>query len=1642
MPLIGQFGQTNPTFTAYDSHNVASGEQSWFDNLGETVSTAGKFTEAAAFSGLAGVYNSGVAITNFFGNDAQEIDVQRTLMEHDSDLGRYYAENQTAVDVLGFIGTSLIPGTLGTKAYTAGSRMALAARAGRVGDGLAEATGLFSPLREKYLSTALKEIGSSQGVVKLTNANYLKALGAGAADEALGALAGEAFIAASMFKSPVMEDMSAGEVASNMLFGGAIGGTLGGAIKGATSWGMLKRATKEADVAIKPFTQIDELADNATTELKIRNYAQQRLFGAEPLPNADNFEYLSRLKLEKDTRLENKLLTEVRKLTEGDDVDLARRFVADIAEIKDMRQLDASMFNLSKIGRVADDIAEGKPLAAGRAVQSGENVVYVNSRTGDVTGDLMPRLSDTLQAGEQIVVTPTAVRAGGRSYAMTFQDYARPFNVMNAATDRYEVEARYLWALENKFTAKEFSDRSVISMNDLPMMEAALKNWDKVVEGPGAVKITTGKGVDAVTITSPEQLDDHIRAVKLSMADNLIASGMDSREVAQRLNVTKSFAEDPATAFMREKGIEKEIYDLQSSYAQTAGGGVISPFRTPVHYKLEYAKQDLKQWTRDRVVAEAHYKAQNDMYAQEADGLVSGAYPEMHAQLQKFTAADMINANRMGAGSGTFTSASGEYFSLESAMERYGQVVANHGMQEKARALQAVQPTALALKADKQALAEFNLLDTTLRRNTDKYEVYTLPSTVPNEAGQRFMIPVALREKLAEMAASNDNLSLESFNNFLRQQHSMMSSAVGGMYRPVTNKEFAFEQFGGSGKIRSLADDAPVFIPMTEKVANFVQAHIAQNDRYLTKLYGLSKVRGIGMRDFRNTYYAPPIDLERTKYFAFVQDMTIGNNKHLGVLLARNSQELEQQISKLASEKNLKIITRTKGQVEEFKKAMGEYKYDLSIHENKVNSTLSRKGVLYQYAPPTDSVSVLEDYLVHATEKADQMVREYAAFNNSAAFETLKTMGKQHEDIAGSFMGSVTKSLLNSQKNPYTDYVKTALNISRRSEFPLLHMSDWIEDRVDDVWNGLKTAWNQVKNVKDEAQLQELNTIAMQRGLGTPYIDAAMESLGNTRPDHHVLRRAVGKINSVLSGTMLGMDALNAVNNTIGSSVLLSSEIRYVQKLIKDLPEAAELNKLLSVKVPGSEVYMQSPSKVIARSIQRFWKDDGTLLKEYQRLGFVQDELTRLKQMVFDASISGSETAAELNTKLEKVFDTARKWTGNKLAEDFNRFVAADIGHQLTDFAVKAGKMTPTQKETLMQTFVNRTQGNYLASQRPMITQGAVGQAMTLWLTYQMNMMQQMFKYVASGDKRAAITAMLTQGTMYGMQGLPGFSLVNQHIATMAGNEGHYDLYDLAQASVNNEAYEWMMYGLGSNIWGVLNSDLKVNLYTRGDLTPRNPLLFPTNIADLPAVALTSKFASNVMNVAQRIGQGGDVGDSVLMGLEHNGLNRPLSGLASILSGRSTTKEGGLINDIDLMSVSNFTRLVGGKPFDEANALDWYYRQMAYQAIDKDKLTKLGAAMKTTLENGDTPSADQMDTFLSSYVKAGGDVSNFNKFMMRQMTNANESQFATIKEKLRTPFAAYLQQRMGGAMWFDSHTSELEGSESATPASEEQSAGG
>jgi hypothetical protein len=204
-------------------------------------------------------------------------------------------------------------------------------------------------------------------------------------------------------------------------------------------------------------------------------------------------------------------------------------------------------------------------------------------------------------------------------------------------------------------------------------------------------------------------------------------------------------------------------------------------------------------------------------------------------------------------------------------------------------------------------------------------------------------------------------------------------------------------------------------------------------------------------------------------------------------------------------------------------------------------------------------------------------------------------------------------------------------------------------------------------------------------------------------------------------------------------------------------------------------------------------------------------------------------------------------------------------------------------------------------------------------------------------------------------------------------------------------------------------------IYTRGDINPRHITILPVNPLEVPVVQAAGRVVANLLDTAGKLGGGADIKASLLEGLEHNGVSRPLAGFASVFQGYATTSKGSLISAAsDFDAIATFARLGGSKPMGEAIALDALYRSTAYKAKDKERLADLGEIVKTKLRAGSNPSQEELESFMVRYAASGGKMDKFAQSLQGWNKNANVSVVNQMRMQLGSPLSQRMMEVMGG----------------------------
>lgn len=1554
-----------------DNHNIGNGNSSWYDpsTWGDKAVGAGKFAAVSLASGMNSFYNTAAAVNNWFGGSMESNDTLEWISSMDDDLGQYYAQNREAADLVGFVATSFLPGLAATKVLNAGQVALKAASAGNIGVNMSRVTGLLAPDVAKYVGMAAQDLARSQASFSIINANTIKALAAGVGQAALESAVFETAVAATMFKSPVLEHQDIGDLVNNIITGTVLGGAIGGALSAAGTVGKIKKAKSLADEMEKPWTHITENTLVDPAERVITRFDDLAAMKNVPFPEVDDgmLQKLNRLSGDKESKLMNLARQDIHEMVVGSDKELGNA-VADSLLGADSQTVVNNLFGSKEIARLSAktsqertinkllaklDIEGTKDLKVGYVKLVGEDAGALTFTPPSVTS-----LADMHPDAESVM---GAVKKYGFKEKKAYDLYA--------TKNHLEAEARYIWADKTA----ELKLGMTIHENDIPLLEKAFdKNFldfDMVLENG-----------QKVSLDSTQELFEHLRGTKEKLVTQLqMAKKFTNEEIAKITNTRLAFVEgehssDLAADLLARQTAQKEYTQrLIDKGLWDASKGEKDISLLPTHFKISYDTSALAGVDNNVIDAMSYIKTKQKVIQQDVDRVVAKHAGELSGRFWHPDEKVLLKANSQEAGPGLFSFANGNYHSLASWSENIGSSTHDlMGARVKA-VTETLDPIVYKLANNQEAAIEFEVIKNKVAATAEKY--------VLNEE-RTALIPRKLRDYRAAIAEGADNVMPPKL------------------------------ELGAPEEIAIKSQEA------RDAIAAHINLNGARNSAYkeLRAVQGLQETKDI------DTFYPIRPNPKDYPHFAFVVDPSVSGTGHMSMIHASSDRELTALMDKVPD--NFKVIT--KSQSEELHVALGDFNYERTLHENYIDSELKSRGINTPFFSKTDPQAIAKE-LLDWHQKGEQIFsRELVNAKFEKEFTELRRLGEQYTNVAASKYGGNVSYTENITKNPYMNYVKTALDISQMNEHPLLQGFNTLLDKsFSRMSETLSDAWKSTKSVED---LDKVNQILKQNGVKSGYYDAALNTLVNHSPAQGALRSFVSKANSLISTLVLRLDPLNAINNAVGANVLLGTETKSIIRAIEggNSQVAGELAQLAKVKVPGTDDLILSPTKLIGNSMKRYFEErtgSGTgLLDLYKKNGWITDITSQYKSMLDDVAIRGTESSGELSRRINAAFtkakglaDVGEVVSGNRLAEEFNRFVAADVMKQISDLGIKAGVISEAEQLGYINTFVNRTQGNILASQRPLMFQGALGQAIGLFQTYQFNMIQQLLRHVAEGSGKDVATLLGLQGTIYGMNGLPAFNFINQHIVgTASGNPQHKDLYTATYGVAGKEAGDWLMYGIPSNL-------LHANLYTRGDINPRQVTVIPTNPKDIPMISAAGTFFGNLKDTASKISTGGNVWETLLQGIEHNGLSRPLAGLAQTLQSStgngkvySTDTHGNIMGSNDLASLSTLARLAGGRPFDEAIANDATYRIAAYQAADHAKVDHLNETIKSTMIAGQVPDEEQMSKFAKDYAAIGGKQKNFNRHVMQLYKRANTAQANAIAENLKNPMAQSMQQIMGG----------------------------
>lgn len=1209
---------------------------------------------------------------------------------------------------------------------------------------------------------------------------------------------------------------------------------------------------------------------------------------------------------------------------------------------------------------------------------------FLNTRTGAFTDSTVLTAADQVPAGSTLTLTAQGVIIPSVQGAKN-----RVINMAEGfkeSADTTYYTARHAWA--GVLEEKNIPD--LIHVNDFSLMDRLRTASPETLERVTILRPDGSELYSAAEISIPEM----VRNAKLSEAQRIFAEAFeegttrDVREVAYRLNVDGKWLEEsvanrfsqsyegavtgrvstpdmdkglsmPLGSYARRENVQVN-YDLPGQFTELATIKPTDTWQAKRNAILDQVANNGGQFVTGELAWSYRVQQAVQVNKEAATAVLGSERASKLIELQQ-TAAKLADSN--GAGSSTFGSANANYGDqLELAAQTSGKMVHLWAQEDTAKMMEIMGPLSLKIQRDPKAAAELGVV-TNLLRNSDEKYVWN-PAT-PNQ--------LMLREL--------KDLQGEKLQSALQQ-----ATAEGRkLYIDVQNPT----------------------------VVEFLVGHTGINADRVGKRQVLWNAKGTTTNYQPDTVYVPPIDTTYFQHFAFVRPIegrAFGTSE-VTMVFGRDAAELQKRMA-MIDNKNFTVVS--KRGTEEWFKAKDLYDYNLTINEPRINSELRKSGALANIFPEVRAGNIVEDYLRWHQNQTKRLVRDSVETNYAQQFAELRSLGKSYTDVATSKFAGSARASSTEVTNPFDDYIKTFLDVSKRSEYTFLHQANEFVDAlgvrayrfVDDAFG---------KANKGLIDYKEVNDIMNKYGVKGIYENQDQLIIANAPRDRNLIRETLSKANAFLANTVLRLDFFNSVLNTVSTPLLLSTELASIKTLAAKDPELlGKLNEALTIAMPGSTTRVPSSTKLMANAIQNYFGSEGkTLVARYKANGDIRETLQQVHSMMDDIAMRPDYKV--FSDGVTKAFEKGAKITLNEQAEQFTRFISADVMRQLTEPAVAKGALSLAEQNAFISVFTNRVQGNYITSQRPIVFQGVLGSAVSLFQTYSFNLMQQLFRHVENKDKRAVATLFGMQAGLFGLNGTPFFEAVNTHlIGNAATNQGHTDAYSFTPNLLGKEVGDWLMYGTASALPLVMNGQTPA-LYSRGDINPRHMTILPLNPLDIPAIDASRRIVSNLVDVGSKIAGGAAIGQSLLQGLEHNGVNRPLSGLAQVVNQQATTSKGSLISaSSDFSMIASSSRILGSRPMDEAVALNNMYRLKSYEAADTARREALGERAKSYLNKNQFPPDDVIDDLMKDYARAGGRIENFQASMQKWTRDANVSVVEKMRAKMQSPYGQRLSEIMGG----------------------------
>ena len=956
-------------------------------------------------------------------------------------------------------------------------------------------------------------------------------------------------------------------------------------------------------------------------------------------------------------------------------------------------------------------------------------------------------------------------------------------------------------------------------------------------------------------------------------------------------------------------------------------------------------------------------------------------------------------------GTGYFAAANGAFNSYESRAQMIGQLV-NTAHHRVAQSIQSnMLPHSQAIMKNELARNEIGVvvakarsgkyvsaegLDDLVNQIAPAMQSLSDPSTVA-----RFTNKLATLVSAVKNAATKGENGVFINADNMRVVTNLRDSIANGAAKDANQMAKLFD--AAAERFNNSLDDT--FSIKTKEVGDFVKQHMDINKRYVGMRTQINSATGKVTRWNPDELYFGAPDI-KGKSIAFIESpRTPSGERARHMIIANTPEERNAQIAIIErdyADKGYKVYTDP--QAADFKESLAKWEGGEWNNTPEFSADLQSKGVANNFFPRSDgydATSVVNDTIKRHT----QLIRDSVQTRFAEDFASLRGM----EEAWDTMYGKPTRGMRNAylEDNPARKIRQLALDLPQDSSKVASYVNNFIENGADWVDQQLKNAFSGGKKMTD-VDVQRINAVMKDAGMNSAYANAAELMLANSDIPQHTTRKFVATANAFVSLGMhrleTMMSLINAVGNTVLSTPLIATTIR-------NLPDDIRMANFGVNSGVGVEL---SVPKFMAQSMQAVMKDNKALFEKYTAMGLPVTHSRIYSQMMDTLVTEGKIDSTYLLNKINAMGDFAGKYNMSNALTGFNRLLYAHMGERLANMS---GATEGLAKSSFINTFINKVEGTMVSSQRPKFFQGLIGQAMGLFQSYNLHLMQQLTSNILDGNARASVQALAMNATLFGGQSLPGWDELNHVIASRNRDGFGADTY--LNDAFGNDIGEWLTYGSLSNM-------LHMGVFTRGRIELGFGLT--GSLADrIPAVSILQNTLSGASNMMTNIAQNGLSVTGLLEGMNTMQWNRPLAELAQRALGYTPTKYGDIISysqkseNMFATGWSIFGAALGAKDLDAAIANSQYYATKQRKAIVQDRLNDLGAKVKKATHNDGVLSQEDVEEFASKYVEKGGDLKNFQRWIISTSVRGQVAQVENLRKGINTAAGRQAQALMGGA---------------------------